>query len=144
MNLLTDPLFRVETPIGLMWLDLPGVLEALANDQVAGLPGVQRHQEDALHIFLCYLSAAVLVREDQANPRQTASFWREGIRRLTRADGGNDDIAWTLVVADPTRPAFMQPPCKTIADNAGFEGVNVVEKITNSKDVSFGFDASKG
>ena len=116
MNLLTDPLFRVETPSGLAWLDLPGVLEVLANDQVAGLPGVQRHQEDALHIFLCYLSAAVLVREDQANPRQTAAFWREGIRRLTHADGGDDDSAWTLVVADPTRPAFMQPPCKTIAD----------------------------
>ena len=35
-------------------------------------------------------------------------------------------------------------PCKTIADNAGFEGVNVVEKILNSKDTSYGFDASKG
>lgn len=35
-------------------------------------------------------------------------------------------------------------PCKTIADNAGFEGVNIVEKILESKDIAQGFDASKG
>lgn len=35
-------------------------------------------------------------------------------------------------------------PCKTIADNAGFEGVTVVERINASNDLSFGFDASKG
>lgn len=35
-------------------------------------------------------------------------------------------------------------PCKTIADNAGFEGVTIVEKINSSNDTSFGFDASKG
>lgn len=35
-------------------------------------------------------------------------------------------------------------PCKTIADNAGFEGVTVVERINASNDISFGFDASKG
>jgi chaperonin GroEL len=35
-------------------------------------------------------------------------------------------------------------PCKTIADNAGFEGITVVEKIHASNDFSYGFDASKG
>lgn len=35
-------------------------------------------------------------------------------------------------------------PCKTIADNAGFEGVSVVEKINSSTDNTYGFDASKG
>ena len=35
-------------------------------------------------------------------------------------------------------------PCKTIADNAGFEGVTVVERVLMSEDKSFGFDASKG
>ncbi len=35
-------------------------------------------------------------------------------------------------------------PCKTIADNAGFEGVTVVERIHASNDIQFGFDASKG
>ena len=35
-------------------------------------------------------------------------------------------------------------PSKTIADNAGYEGVSVVERILESKKNSYGFDASKG
>ena len=36
-------------------------------------------------------------------------------RRLTARDRCPDDTAWTLVVDDVTRPAFMQPPCMTRA-----------------------------
>lgn len=116
MNLLTDPVFRVDTPSGLERLDLPGLLQALGADRVESLPGLQRHQEDAFHIFLCYLAGAVLARAGQEDQRQGADFWRDAIRRLTRTDGATDDSAWTLVVADPTQPAFMQPPCPTTAD----------------------------
>lgn len=35
-------------------------------------------------------------------------------------------------------------PCRTIADNAGFEGANIVQRILESKDTSFGFDAARG
>ena len=35
-------------------------------------------------------------------------------------------------------------PCKTIADNAGFEGATIVEKIYASSNKAHGFDASKG
>lgn len=35
-------------------------------------------------------------------------------------------------------------PCKTISDNAGFEGVTTVEKVLASSNNHFGFDASKG
>lgn len=35
-------------------------------------------------------------------------------------------------------------PCKTISDNAGFEGITTIEKVNASKDTNFGFDASKG
>ncbi len=35
-------------------------------------------------------------------------------------------------------------PCRAIADNAGFEGANIVQRINESKDTSFGFDAAKG
>jgi CRISPR system Cascade subunit CasA len=108
MNLLTDPLFRVLTPDGPARLDLPGLLEALGADRVESLPGLQRHQQDAFHIFHCYLAGAVLAREGQVDPSQSADFWRDGIRRLTAADGCDDDSAWTLVVPDPTRPGFMQ------------------------------------
>lgn len=35
-------------------------------------------------------------------------------------------------------------PCKTISDNAGFEGITTIEKVNASKDTNYGFDASKG
>ena len=85
MNLLTDPVFRVETPDGQERLSLPQLLEALGLDRVESLPGLQRHQEDAFHIFLCYLAGAVLARESQTDPRQSSGFWLEGIRHLTEA-----------------------------------------------------------
>jgi CRISPR system Cascade subunit CasA len=107
MNLLTDPVFRVETPAGPQGMSLPALLTALGEDRVESLPGLQRHQEDAFHIFLCYLAGAVLAREGRDQPVQDEAFWRDGIRRLTARE---DDCAWTLVVEDVTKPAFMQPP----------------------------------
>jgi len=35
-------------------------------------------------------------------------------------------------------------PCKTISDNAGFEGVTTIERVSASDSHSYGFDASKG
>lgn len=113
MNLLTDPLIRVETSDGILHMCLPELLAALGENRAASLPGLQRHQEDAFHIFLCYLAGALLAREGRESPLQTADFWREGIRRLT---GRNDDCAWTLVVEEPTKPAFMQPPAISETD----------------------------
>jgi len=109
-NLLADPVLRMETPQGISCIDLPGLLAALGGGRAVSLPGLQRHQEDAVHVFLCYLAGAVLARQDRGEPTQDADFWRRGIRELTRADGGADDSAWTLVVEDPLQPAFMQPP----------------------------------
>jgi len=106
MNLLTDQILRVESPEGIAAMSLPELLTALGEDRVLSLPGMQRHQEDAFHIFLCYLAGAVLAREDQGEPLQAEDFWREGIRRLT---GRDDDCAWTLIVEDVAKPAFMQP-----------------------------------
>lgn len=107
MNLLIDPLLRIETPQGMTALNLPALLEALGQDQVDSLPGLQRHQVDPFHVFLCYLAGAVLARQGQTEPVQPEAFWRDGIRTLT---GQPDDAAWTLVVDDVTRPAFMQAP----------------------------------
>lgn len=110
MNLLTDPVFRVRTPEGPATANLPELLALLGEDRIESLPGLQRHQEDAFHIFCCYLAGAVLVRQGETDPRQSAAFWLEGIRALTRQEGCEDDSAWTLIVEDPTKPAFMQPP----------------------------------
>lgn len=110
MNLLLEPLFRVRLPGQTTTVSLPELLALLGEDRVESLPGLQRHQEDAFHIFLCYLAGAVLDRQDEAEPKQNADFWLDGIRALTHAEGCNNDDAWTLVVEDPTRPAFLQPP----------------------------------
>lgn len=107
MNLLTDPLLRVETSHGQREMNLPQLLEALGRDEVEHLPGIQRHQEDAFHIFLCYTAAAVLARVPERSPVQSELFWRDGLRLLAGKAG---EEAWHLVVADLSKPAFMQPP----------------------------------
>ncbi len=107
MNLLTDPIFQVLTTDGLGRISLPDMLTGLGAGRIEGLPGLQRHQADIFHIFLCYLAGAVLVRAGKSDPVQEESFWLDGIRELT---GRGDDLAWTLAVEDPTQPAFMQPP----------------------------------
>jgi len=118
MNLLANPIFRVRTPEGATSASLPELLALLGEDRVESLPGLQRHQEDAFHIFCCYLAGAVLTRSGDTNPSQSAEYWREGIRQLARQEGCNDDSAWTLVVDDPTKPAFMQSP---VSSKAVFE-----------------------
>jgi CRISPR system Cascade subunit CasA len=118
MNLLTDPIFRVQTANGIERFNLPALLTALGRDEVIYLPGLQRHQEDAFHIFLCYLAAAVLNHQGADDPKQDESFWRDGIRQLT---GRDDDDAWTLVVDDVTRPAFMQAMFKRQSDAANLK-----------------------
>lgn len=118
MNLLVDPVFTVVRAGTEGRLNLPALLQALGEDRVESLFGLQRHQEDAFHVFLCYLAGAVLAREGRDGPQQTEAFWRDGIRRLTASDGCPDDSAWTLVVEDVTRPAFMQPP---LTDSQSFK-----------------------
>jgi len=110
MNLLTDEVFRVVTSGKTVRISLPGLLQALGEDWVDALGGVQRHQADIFHIFLCYLAGSVLVRSGRTNPHQPAGFWLDGLRGLV---GRNDDCAWELVVEDPTKPAFMQPPARS-------------------------------
>lgn len=107
MNLLTEPLLRVETSNGPRAMSLPALLAALGQDSVHHLPGLQRHQEDAFHVFLCQLAAVILARQGESNPIQDEAYWRQGLRNLAGSVG---DDAWTLVVDDLSRPAFMQPP----------------------------------
>ncbi|HPF59015.1 MAG TPA: type I-E CRISPR-associated protein Cse1/CasA [Candidatus Competibacteraceae bacterium] len=118
MNLLTGPLFRVQTTTGPQAMNLPGLLAALGADTVGSLPGLQRHQEDAFHIFLCYLAGAVLARAGIQEPVQPEAFWRAGLRQLA---GRDDDCAWVLMVEDVTKPAFMQVPLVNKAHWAAFK-----------------------
>ena len=89
-NLLTDPILGLQSPTGFERTDLPGLLAALGDDRAVSLPALQRHQEDAFHIFLCYLAAAVLVRSNESEPAQDATFWRHGLRNLADEEGDHD------------------------------------------------------
>lgn len=116
-NLLTDPIFLVESSKGLERCNLPTLLAALGEDRVESLTGIQRHQEDAFHIFLCYLGGAVLDRAGRADPVQTETFWVDGL--LDLAEGKEN--AWKLVVDDPSQPAFMQAPVISSETFASFK-----------------------
>ncbi len=107
MNLLTDPLIPVVTDQGREYRSLPALLAGLGDDSVRRIDGLQRHQEDAFYVFLCYLAGAVLARDGDWNPVRGEDFWREHLRDLAGEAG---DDAWRLVVDDLSRPAFMQPP----------------------------------
>lgn len=107
MNLLADPLLRVRTVDGLRRLSLPELMGAMGRDEVVDLPGLQRHQEDAFHVLLSCLAAAVLERRRDPDAYDDDAVWQAGLRMLAGSAG---DGAWTLAVADSTRPAFLQPP----------------------------------
>lgn len=119
-NLLLDDVFGVQLPSGERCvLSLPALLQALGRAEVESFTGIQRHQLDAFHIFLCYLAATVLDREGHTDASQDETYWRGGLRNLV---GRDDDDAWTLRVDDPTRPAFMQPPLPDISYLSTFSG----------------------
>ena len=110
MNLLLEPLIRlvgagahlVETASS-----LPGVLAALARDEVASFPALRAHQRHAWHSFLVLLAAIALHRAGLTKPPETEAEWRDLLRCLTPDYPG--DEPWTLVTP-PDQPALLQPP----------------------------------
>jgi len=111
LNLLFDPIFRVQTSEQQLSLSLPALFELLGKNVVDHYEGLQKHQHDAFHVFLCYLAGAVLARTNCQDPVQNEEFWRNGLLRLAGRYGKD---AWELVAEDISCPAFMQPP---ILDN---------------------------
>jgi CRISPR system Cascade subunit CasA len=105
-NLLTDPIFRVELAGQSQRLTLPDLLESLGQDQLDTYGALQRHQEDAWHIFLCYLGAALLARHGKTSAVQRSQFWEAALSELA----GDTLDAWALVSPNPRLAAFMQPP----------------------------------
>lgn len=104
-NLLTEPLIQT-TPCGK--LTLPGVLAALARDEIESFPALRPHQSMFWHMFLVQLGALALQRGGQSEIPLTEAAWADLLRGLTPAY--RDDEPWCLVVSDWSKPAFMQPP----------------------------------
>lgn len=104
-NLLTQSLIGV-APGGA--LSLPGLLAALARDEVDSFPALRPHQAPAWHMFLVQLAALALHRGGQSELPRDESDWRDLLRGLT--PDFVDDAPWCLVVDDWMKPAFLQPP----------------------------------
>ncbi len=101
MNLLTDEMFS--TSAGSM--SLPQVLAALSRGEAISFPCVREIQVQAWYCFLVQAAAFALDREKVDAPFTDAARWRDVLAKRTEGDD-----AWTLVVDDLSKPAFLQPP----------------------------------
>lgn len=104
-DLLTQPLIDV-MPQGKV--TLPGLLAALARDEVEGFRALRPHQGPSWHMFLVQLAALALRRSNRLDIPKDEDAWLTALRELT--PGFPDDEPWQLVVDDWKKPAFLQPP----------------------------------
>ena len=113
LNILTEPVIRMDTAAGPgIPASLPEVYAALMADQVNAFPALRPHQRHAWHAFLVQLGAMAMHRAGATEPPDDACEWRSIIRGLT--PDWSDDEPWQLVVDEITKPAFMQPPARTL------------------------------
>lgn len=108
-DLLKDRCLSCLTPSGLEDATLPEVFAHLAADRVEGFPALAAHQEQGWYQFLVQLAAIALDRAGLAEPPQEPEAWQALLAALT---GEDTETAWSLSVADWSRPAFLQPPVR--------------------------------
>ncbi len=123
-NIVKEPLIRMDAAAGLgIAVSLPEIYAALMLDQVDAFPALRPHQRHAWHAYLVQLGALALYRAGENAPPEVASDWYELIRGLT--PDFPEDEPWQLVVADITRPAFMQPPAHSKDKQSDYKGIAV-------------------
>lgn len=103
-NLLSQPIISINFA---GQFTLPGVLAALARDEVDGFPALRPHQEPSWHMFLVQLAVLALHGAGRRNIPETEEAWLALLRGLTPDFPG--DEPWCLVVDDGSKPAFLQP-----------------------------------
>lgn len=104
-NLLAQPLIHA-VPYG--QVTLPGLLAALARDEVESFPALRPHQGPSWHMFLVQLAALALRPSGNNDIFEDEAAWASALRDLT--PGFSADEPWHLVVDDWKQPAFLQPP----------------------------------
>ena len=113
LNLLTEPLIRLDISGKRTMASLPNVYAALMDDNVTAFPALRPHQRHAWHAFLAQVGVLAMSRAQLDTPPTRSAEWDFLIRGLT-PDFPYDE-PWHLVVEDSTVPAFMQPPARSIA-----------------------------
>lgn len=108
-NLMMDAVLSVRTDGAVRRMSLPSVMAALEADEVDDFPRLRPHHRHPWHAFLCQLAVMALEEAGETlDSRHDESRWREMLRALT-PEHPNDE-PWRLVVSDPSKPAFLQPP----------------------------------
>ncbi len=120
IDLLSDPVFLVRLRSDVTRdCTLPEVLWHLATEDVVSFERLRAHQQHSWHAFLVQLSAIALHRVSALEPDLSVDEWA---RALAAAAGGCRE-AFYLVVAELSKPAFMQPPVPE-GELSGFQEVN--------------------
>ncbi len=117
-DLLTEPVFPVEGASAPA-LSLPGVLANLSAGREITFNGLAAYQRQAWFCFLVQLGALALTGAERATPPEDEPGWRDLLAALA---GDGADTAFTLVVEDRTRPAFLQPPIRSSDAWSKFRG----------------------
>ena len=112
LDLLTDPVIPIERVGSRMSVSLPQLFANLREDEVESFPGLAAHQAQAWYQFLAQLGALALRHGALDELPGDSRVWMDLLAGLTQ---GCADTAWRLVVDDPVRPAFLQPPTHMIA-----------------------------
>lgn len=110
-DLLIDRIVPIETGGDRAVLALPELFSRLRHDTVHSFPGLAAHQAQAWYQFLAQLGALALFRGRLEEPPEDPDVWRSLLAELTSDCA---DTAWSLMVEQPTSPAFLQPPTEMI------------------------------
>lgn len=105
MNLLTSSILTVA---GGTKVSLPALFAAMSRGEVRGFPALRPHQRPAWHMFLVQLGALALRTAGRDALLSEPADWASCLRGLTPEH--TDDAPWRLVVKEPAKPAFLQPP----------------------------------
>ena len=119
LNILTEPVIRMDTATGRRSASLPEVYAALMADKVVAFPALRPYPRHSWHAFLVQLGAMAMHRAGVAEPPSGAGEWAGLIRGLTPDWPG--DEPWQLVVDDVTVPAFMQAPARSAGKMADYK-----------------------
>ena len=110
-NLLNERVIPVISNGTKIYLSLPDILTYLVRDDIDSFVGLRAHQAQALYQLIAQLGALSLIESQINDIPVDAHSWRTCLETLSLRFSGT---AWDLVVEDPTKPAFFQPPTNLI------------------------------
>ena len=118
-NLLTDPIINTQETDGQQQLmTLPEVMAAVCAARELTFPGLRPHQKHSWNAFVTQLAYLALTENSPPRLPTSPEEWQRAIRALTPSFP--KDEPWNLIVEDPTKPAFLQPPVSTTEKFSAF------------------------